>query len=112
MSSDKALPFLEKMAVETGTIAAVSGPVDYVTDGRTTIAVGGGDARLTQVTGAGCALGALIAGLLANAEDRLTAVAAAHALFAEASERAAGVVGAGSFAVQFLDHLSLIDPAV
>ncbi|HEX3983595.1 MAG TPA: hydroxyethylthiazole kinase [Acidisoma sp.] len=112
MSSDKALPFLEKMAVETGTIAAVSGPVDYVTDGRTTIAVSGGDARLTQVTGAGCALGALIAGLLANAEDRLTAVAAAHALFAEASERAAGVVGAGSFAVQFLDHLSLIDPAV
>lgn len=108
VTSDKALPFLERVAAETGTIAAVSGPVDYITDGRTTVAVGGGDVRLTQVTGAGCALGALAAGLLAGAEDRLTAVVAAHAVFAEAAERASGAVGIGSFAVQFLDQLSLI----
>lgn len=111
MTSDKALPFLERMAAETGTIAAVSGAVDYITDGKTTIAVSGGDARLTLMTGAGCALGAVIAGMLANAEDRLMAVAAAHAIYAEAAERAAGAVGMGSFAVQFLDHLSLLDPA-
>ncbi|GAB0120014.1 hydroxyethylthiazole kinase [Acidisoma sp. 7E03] len=110
-TSDKALPYLERVAAERGTIAAVSGPTDYVTDGRTTIAITGGDARLTQVTGAGCSLGALVAGLLAKAEDRLTAVAAAHAIFAVASERAAAARGLGSFATQFLDELSLLDPA-
>lgn len=110
LTSDKAVPFLAQVAAETGTIAAVSGPTDYITDGITTIAVGGGDARLTQVTGAGCSLGALIAGFLANAGDRLTAVAAAHALYAEAAERASGATGTGSFAVAFLDQLSLISP--
>jgi len=41
-TSDKALPYLERVAAELGTIAAVSGPTDYVTDGRTTIAITGG----------------------------------------------------------------------
>jgi len=111
LTSDKALPFLQQMAGELGTIAAVSGPVDYITDGTATIAVGGGDVRLTQVTGAGCSLGALIAGFLANAADPLTAVAAAHAAYAEAAGRASGATGTGSFATAFLDQLSLLDPA-
>lgn len=111
LTSDKALPFLEKVARELGTIAAVSGPVDYITDGETTIAVGGGDVRLTQVTGAGCSLGALMSALLAGAEDKLQAVVAAHAIYARAAERAAPARGTGSFAVAFLDELSLIDPA-
>ncbi|RWR04906.1 hydroxyethylthiazole kinase [Paenirhodobacter populi] len=111
LTSDTALPFLQQVAAELGTIAAVSGPVDYITDGKTTVSVGGGDARLTQVTGAGCALGALISGLLAGAEDRLTAVVAAHAIYARAAERASAAKGTGSFAVAFLDQLSLIDPA-
>ncbi|MGN0932968.1 hydroxyethylthiazole kinase [Falsigemmobacter intermedius] len=111
LSSDKALPFLQKVAADLGTIAAVSGPVDYITDGREVIAVPGGDARLTQVTGAGCSLGALMSGMLAGAEDRLSAVAAAHAVYARAAERAAGARGTGSFAIRFLDELSLIDPA-
>jgi len=108
LTSDRAVPFVEKLAAETGAIVAVSGPVDYITDGTRTIAVGGGDVRLTQVTGAGCALGALIAGFLANAGDRLHAVVAAHALYAEAAERASGAVGTASFAVAFVDQLSLI----
>ncbi|MAC77295.1 MAG: hydroxyethylthiazole kinase [Rhodobacteraceae bacterium] len=111
MTSDQAVPFLAKVAAEIGTIAAVSGPVDYITDGTSTYAVGGGDERLTQVTGAGCSLGALMAGMLANAEDPIMAVVAAHAVYAEAANRAKSAVGTGSFAVSFLDHLSLIDPS-
>lgn len=110
LSSDKALPFLTEVARELQTIAAVSGPVDYITDGREVIAVPGGDARLTQVTGAGCSLGALIAGMLAGAPDPLRAVAAAHALYARAAERAAEARGTASFALRFLDELSLITP--
>ena len=110
MTSDQAVPFLEKVAAEIGTIAAVSGATDYITDGKTTYSVSGGDIRLTQVTGAGCSLGALIAAMLANAEDRITAVVAAHAVYAEAAKRASGARGTASFATAFLDELSLIDP--
>ncbi len=111
MTSDQAVPFIEKAAAELGTIIAVSGPVDYITDGKTTYSVGGGDVRLTQVTGAGCSLGALTAALLANAADRVIAVVAAHAVYAEAAQRASGARGTGSFALAFLDELSLLDPA-
>jgi hydroxyethylthiazole kinase len=92
-------------------VVAVSGEVDYVTDGAQVVAIGGGDARLTRVTGAGCSLGALIAALLANAPSALRAASAAHAIFAVAAERAAPVRGTASFAVAFVDELSELDPA-
>jgi hydroxyethylthiazole kinase len=85
--------------------------VDYITDGSQVYAVKGGDIRLTQVTGAGCTLGALIAAMLANADDALLATAAAHALYAIAAERASSAVGTASFATAFVDQLSLLDPA-
>lgn len=110
-SSDDALAFVKQLAVDTGAVVAVSGPVDYITDGTTVYAVKGGDIRLTQVTGAGCSLGALIAALLANAEDPLLAAAAAHALYAIAAERASGASGTASFATAFVDQLSLLNPA-
>lgn len=110
-SSDDALAFVKQLALDTGAIVAVSGPVDYITDGTTVYAVKGGDIRLTQVTGAGCSLGALIAALLANAEDPLQAAAAAHAVYAVAAERASAAVGTASFATAFVDQLSLLDPA-
>lgn len=109
LSSDAALPLLQSLASELGTIAAVSGPVDYVTDGTTTYSVSGGDVRLTQVTGAGCSLGALTAGLLANASNPVLAVVAAHAAYSIAAERAAHARGIASFAIAFLDELSLLN---
>lgn len=109
LTSQDALPYIEEFARRQGCIMAVSGPVDYITDGTRTVSVAGGDARLTQVTGAGCSLGALIAAALSSPTDPLTAVAAAHAFYAEASQRASGAQGTGSFAVAFLDTLSLLD---
>ena len=105
-----AIPFIEHLARETGAVVAVSGEVDYVTDGAQVLAIGGGDARLTRVTGAGCSLGALIAALLAHAPSTLRAASAAHAIFAVAAERAAPARGTGSFAVAFVDELSELDP--
>lgn len=110
-SSADALASIKALALASGAIVAVSGPVDYITDGTELYAVKGGDVRLTQVTGAGCSLGALIAALLANADDPLQATAAAHAMFAVAAERSAGAVGTASFATAFLDQLSLLDPS-
>jgi hydroxyethylthiazole kinase len=108
--SAEAISFIKHLSAATGSIVAVSGVVDYVTDGAEVLAVPGGDVRLTQVTGAGCGLGALIAALLAVNEARLTAASAAHAIYAVAAERAAGARGTAAFAASLVDELSLLDP--
>jgi hydroxyethylthiazole kinase len=111
-SSSDAVDFIKDLAKNTGAIVAVSGPTDYITDGESVIAVGGGDKRLTQLTGAGCSLGALIAAMLATGKSPLDATAAAHAVYAVAAERAgADTKGTSSFGIAFVDHLSLLDPA-
>lgn len=110
LGAEQALPVIQQEALKYNTVIAVSGPIDYITDGHNTISVEGGDARLTQVTGAGCSLGALSAAFLAGSANPLYSVAAAHAVYAEAAQRAGGAKGTGSFAVQFLDQLSLLDP--
>jgi hydroxyethylthiazole kinase len=108
--SAEAITFITDLAKSTGSIVAVSGAVDYVTDGTEVLAVPGGDVRLTQVTGAGCSLGALIAALLAANEAKLLATCAAHAIYAVAAERAAGARGTGAFAAALVDELSLLNP--
>jgi len=109
--SADAIEFIKELAASTRSIVAVSGAVDYVTDGAAVVAIPGGDVRLTQVTGAGCGLGALIAALLAANSDTLMATCAAHAIYAVAAERAAGARGTGSFGLALVDQLSLLDPA-
>ncbi|MEX3693688.1 hydroxyethylthiazole kinase [Paraburkholderia sp. BR14263] len=105
-----ALPYIQRLAQQTCAVVAVSGETDYVTDGSEVVAIGGGDARLARVTGAGCSLGALIAALLPVTPAAIQAASAAHAIYAVAAERAAGVRGTGSFGVAFLDALSELDP--
>ncbi|MDL9948645.1 hydroxyethylthiazole kinase [Gordonia sp. ABSL11-1] len=107
--SADAVPHITDLASRTGAVVAVSGPVDYITDGRRVVAVGGGDARLTQVTGAGCSLGALNAAVAAVAGDPFDAAVAAHAAYARAAENAANRLGprggSGSFATALVDGL-------
>lgn len=97
------------LARRTGAVVAVSGPVDYVTDGDRVVAVPGGHELLTRVTGVGCALGALMAAFLAAGRSPLDAAAGASALMAEAGGRAAaGGCGPGTFAVRLLDELAAL----
>jgi hydroxyethylthiazole kinase len=98
------------LARRTGGVVAVSGPVDVVTDGTTTVRVGGGSELLTRTTGAGCALGAVVAAYLAVGPDPLTAAVAGHAHVALAAEVAADLAdGPGTFAAQWLDALDALD---
>ncbi len=99
------------LARDTGSVVAVSGAVDHVTDGRTVVEVAGGDVLLTKVTGAGCALGALMAAFAAVSPTPLDAAVAASRLMAEAAQRAAaGARGPGSFAVALIDELAALSP--
>jgi hydroxyethylthiazole kinase len=108
--ADDAVKAATELAARTGGVVAVSGEVDLLTDGRRTVRVGGGSVLLTRTTGAGCALGALVAAYLAAADDPLLAAVAAHAHVALAAERAAATAaGPGTFAALWLDALDAVD---
>ena len=108
---EQAAAVAASLAREHRSVVAVSGPVDHLTDGDRTVRVDNGHPWLTQVTGAGCALGALMAGFAAAVEDPLVAAAAATATFTVAADRAAEhAAGPGTFAVVLLDELAELTP--
>jgi len=72
-TSEDALDAAAGLARLTGAVVAISGEVDLITDGKTTLAVPGGHPVMTKVTGVGCSLGALIAAYAAVVSDPLRA---------------------------------------
>jgi hydroxyethylthiazole kinase len=107
--SDQAVDAARALAVRTGAVVAVSGAVDYITDGDSVVPVGGGHVLMTKVTGIGCALGATMAAFAAAVPDRLRAAVSASAMYGAAGERAARDARLpGGFAVAFLDQLFAI----
>ncbi|KJL49331.1 Hydroxyethylthiazole kinase [Microbacterium hydrocarbonoxydans] len=115
-STDAAIDAARSLAVRFGSVVAVSGPVDLITDGERAFRLDNGHELLTRVTGGGCALGAVMAAFLgaarANGNAPLIAVAAASLVYTIAAERAAEVsTGPGGFAVALLDALAAVQPA-
>ena len=103
-----------QIARRFGTVVAMSGEVDLITDGSRTIRVASGSPMLTRVTGVGCSLGALIGACIAVSEDAVLAAAAATAWIcvagehAAAGDHAAASVGVGTFAVALLDAMDAL----
>ena len=100
-----------RLAERQQSIVAVTGAVDFVTDGQRAVQVAGGSALMPQVTALGCSLTCLVGAFAATApEDLFGATVAALATFAVAGEDAAlGAAGPGSFSWRFLDALAAID---
>lgn len=101
----------QRLASSQGAVIAVTGPVDFVTDGDRAARVYGGSPLMPKVTALGCSLTALVGALAAIApETPFDATVAALATFAAAGEAAElGADGPGSFAVRFLDALHSLD---
>lgn len=98
------------LAASQGCLVAVSGPVDFITDGARSASVTGGSDIMPKVTALGCSLTALV-GAYAAVAPSLEATIAAFLHFAEAGERAASKAeGPGSFSVAFLDALHTLQP--
>lgn len=109
-SVDAAADAATSLARRFGAVVAISGAVDRITDGERTVLVGTGHARLTTMTGGGCALGAVMGAFLAGGGDTLVAIVAATSVYTIAAEIAAErSEGPGSFAPAFLDALESID---
>ncbi|TQL85426.1 hydroxyethylthiazole kinase [Microbacterium saperdae] len=114
-STEAAADAATALAQRYGSVVAVSGPVDLLTDGERVVRIANGDPLLTLVTGGGCALGAVMAAFLGAARgtgiSALSAVAAASLVYTIAAERAAALsAGPGSFAVALLDALASVQP--
>ncbi|MCC3704091.1 hydroxyethylthiazole kinase [Rouxiella badensis] len=105
-----ALPAAQTLARQTGAIIAVTGEIDYVTDGENSVSVPGGNVLMTRVVGTGCALSAVVAAFTSLPGDRLANVAAACRVMSRAGELACEVAkGPGSFTPAFMDNLYLLD---
>ena len=99
-------------AAALGCVAAVTGPVDHVSDGEVVVAIGNGHELLGTVSGTGCMATAVTGCFLAVAAHRpLEAAAEALVAFGVAGEDAAqGAKGPGSFHVALYDALYNLDP--
>jgi hydroxyethylthiazole kinase len=114
-ATDAALDAAQILALKTQAVVAVTGAIDYITDGRRTVALSNGSPLMTRVTGVGCALSATVAafvGASAGPDEYWLATVAAVAYSTIAGELAARDAALpGSFAVAYLDRLASLDAA-
>jgi hydroxyethylthiazole kinase len=102
----------KEAATALGCIAAVTGPTDYVSDGRRMIAVSNGHEFLGTVSGTGCMATAVTGSFLAVKPDApLEASAEALVALGVAGEDAAQAAkGPGTFHAALYDALYNLDP--
>ncbi|WP_295539360.1 hydroxyethylthiazole kinase [uncultured Thiohalocapsa sp.] len=97
------------LACRQGCVVAVTGEIDFVTDGRRAAHVANGHVLMPQVTALGCALTGVCGAFLAGGEDPFEVTVAALAYYGLAGEHAArGADGPGSFLLCFIDALAAL----
>lgn len=96
-----------EFARQYGCVAAATGAVDTVTDGRRMVRVANGHPMMATVTGTGCMATAAAACFAAVEDDAVTAAASALAVYGLAGEEAArAAAGPGTFQVHLFDALA------
>ncbi len=109
--AEQALETARGVATEIGSVAAITGPVDLITDGDRVIRCHNGHPLLGSVTGTGCAATTTIAAFAGVSADPLEAASAGLAFFGLAGEIAGARTNApGSFMISLLDALYEITP--
>lgn len=110
LGSEAGLTSALLLAARTGGIVAITGAIDYITDGTTTHRIANGHPLMARVTGLGCTASSLTGAFLAVQPDRLRAVVSALAVFAIAGELAAeGAPGPGTLQLRLYDILYGLD---
>lgn len=109
-SVDAAHASAHALAAEFGTVVAITGPVDFVTDGTQEARVSGGSSLMPQITALGCSQTALM-GAYGATGPAFDAALAGLAHFKVAGTAAAKLAkGPGSFQMHFLDALAATQP--
>lgn len=109
-TSEQAIDAAESLARRTGAVIAVTGGIDYVTDGERSLRVANGHPMMTRVSALGCTASAVVAAFLTVERDPLAAAAAALAVYGLAAEYAAALAdGPGSLRWRLLDELDRLN---
>lgn len=109
-SAEDASELAEAASERFGSVVAVTGPVDFVSNGKTTYAVENGHELLGRVTGTGCMATAITGAFLA-VEEPLRASISALVAFEVAAEKASEEAPyPGSFHAKLYDWLYRITP--
>ena len=109
-AAEAVLELARKLAGDTQAVVAITGTVDYVTDGTRIAAIQNGHPLMARVTGLGCAATAVIGAFMTVEPDALMATVAALVVFGVAGEIAAERArGPGSLQVELLDALYGLD---
>ena len=75
---DQAVQFVKQFAAKSGSIVAITGAIDLVSDGEKCYVIRNGRPEMGKITGTGCQLsGMMTAFLVANPDHHLEAAAAA-----------------------------------
>lgn len=110
-STESALNAAKQLAQKHQTIVSITGDVDYITDGKQTYSITGGDIALTKITGTGCSLSAMVAAFIAGSTNTLLATTSACFMMKKAGELGNKQQGLGTYAVSLIDQLSLFNPS-
>lgn len=108
--SDHALEVAKELGRELGCVIAVTGAMDYVTDGDRVMSITNGHPMMTRITALGCAATAMVAACLAVEDDPLIAAGHALAVLGVCGESAAEQAdGPGTLRLRLIDALYLLD---
>jgi hydroxyethylthiazole kinase len=111
--SEEASVAVRQLAKRLGTVAVASGPIDYLSDGKTVIAIDNGHPLMGRITGSGCVASAVIADFLPVNPNPLAAAISAMIVMNIVGELAAEhsrSEGPGSFQIRFLDTFDRLEP--
>ena len=108
-STGDAALIASQFAKKFGCVAAVTGPIDVVTDGARLMRVKNGHPMMATVTGTGCMATSVVAACAAVEKDAVIATAAALAAYGLAGEFAAAKAqGPGTFQVHLFDAVATL----
>lgn len=97
------------LAAKFNCVVALTGKVDYVSNGKQVLVLNGGNEMLKKITGAGCMTTTLCACCAAVCKDYMTAAALGVVIMGQAAELAAGFMekkdGPGMFKTRLFDGI-------
>ena len=111
-ATETALRPARTLARATGALVAMTGAVDYVTDGERLVEIRNGHSMMARVTGLGCTATAIVGAFVGANDAPFAATVAALATLGVAGELAAEQAsGPGSLQLMLLDALHRLDEA-
>ena len=95
-----------------GCVAAVTGPIDHVSDGKRSAKISNGQVMLSKLVGTGCMANVIVAAFAAVDPDPFTAAVGGLATFGIAGEMAAALSGErpGTFHTELYNALYAVQP--